>query len=236
MQDTNPNGIRKVVIVGGGNVGLHLARKILREFSGIDVKLIERDQERASEAAREFGDSAIVLNGDALDRELLAEAQAGSADTIVAVTNDDEANIFVSVLAKQAGCKRAITLVNKSNYESLIPTLGIDAVVSPSAVTISTVLRHVRHGTIFALYTLREDFGEVVEAEISDGSRLLRRPLGQLGLPAGMKIGAVVRNGGAIMPDDATQLEVGDHVVALVTYSHLRFAEALLGTRRRPFG
>jgi len=227
---------RKVVIVGGGNVGLHLARKILREFSGIDVKLIERDQERAGAAAREFGDGAIVLNGDALDRELLAEAQTGSADTIVAVTNDDEANIFVSVLAKQAGCKRTITLVNKSNYESLIPTLGIDAVVSPSAVTISTVLRHVRHGTIFALYTLREDFGEVVEAEISEGSRLLRRPLGQLGLPAGMKIGAVVRDGGAIMPDETTQLEVGDHVVALVTYSHLRFAEALLGTRRRPFG
>lgn len=227
---------RKVVIVGGGNVGLHLARKILRESSGIDVKLIERDQQRAGEAAREFGDAAIVLNGDALDRELLAEAQAGSADTIVAVTNDDEANIFVSVLAKQAGCKRAITLVNKSNYESLIPTLGIDAVVSPSAVTISTVLRHVRHGTIFALYTLREDFGEVVEAEIGEGSRLLRRPLDQLGLPAGMKIGAVVRDGVAIMPDETTKLEVGDHVVALVTYSYLRFAEALLGTRRRPFG
>lgn len=227
---------RKVVIVGGGNVGLHLARKILRDFSGIDVKLIERDQERAGEAAREFGDAAIILNGDALDRELLSEAQAGSADAIVAVTNDDEANIFVSVLAKQAGCKRAITLVNKSNYESLIPTLGIDAVVSPSAVTISTVLRHVRHGTIFALYTLREDFGEVIEAEIGVGSRLLRRPLDQLGLPAGMKIGAVVRRGVAIMPDETTKLEVGDHVIALVTYSYLRFAEALLGTRRRPFG
>lgn len=227
---------RRVVIVGGGNVGLHLARKILREFSWIDVKLIERNRERAAEAAREFGDSAIVLHGDALDRELLAEAQTGTADTIVAVTNDDEANIFVSVLAKQAGCKRAITLVNKPSYESLIPTLGIDAVVSPSAVTISTVLRHVRHGTIFALYTLREGFGEVVEAEIDAGSRLLRRPLGQLGLPAGLKIGAVVRDGDAFLPDEATRFEVGDHVVALVTYSHLRLAEALLGARRKLFG
>lgn len=227
---------RKVVIVGGGNVGLHLARKILREFSAIDIKLIEKDRDRAAAAASEFGDAAIVLQGDALDRELLAEAQTGSADTIVAVTNDDETNMFVSVLAKQAGCKRAITLVNKPNYESLIPTLGIDAVVSPSAVTISTVLRHVRHGTIFALYTLREDFGEVVEAEISAESRLLRRPIGQLGLPAGMKIGAVVRGGTAILPDEETMLEVGDHVIALVTYSYLRLAEALLGTRRRPFG
>ncbi len=227
---------RKVVIVGGGNVGLHLARKILREFSSVDVKLIERDRERAAEAAREFGDAAIVLNGDALDGDLLAEAQTGSADAIVAVTNDDEANIFVSVLAKQAGCRRAITLVNKSNYESLIPTLGIDAVVSPSAVTISTVLRHVRHGTIFGLYTLREDFGEVVEAEIDAGSRLLRRPLGELGLPSGMKIGAVIRDGAVIMAEASTRLEAGDHVVALVAYSYLRLAEALLGARRRPFG
>lgn len=227
---------RKLIIVGGGNVGLHLARKILRESPSVDVKLIEKDRERAAEAASEFGDAAIVLAGDALDRDILAEAQAGSADTIVAVTNDDEANIFVSVLAKQAGCRRAITLVNKPNYESLIPTLGIDAVVSPSAVTISTVLRHVRHGTIFGLYTLREDFGEVVEAEIGAGSRLLRRPLGELGLPAGMRIGAVVRDGTAIIPDALTKLEPGDHVVALVTYGYLRLAEALLGARRRPFG
>lgn len=227
---------KRVVIVGGGNVGLHLARKILKGPRKIDVKLIERDRQRALEAAEELGSGAIVLQGDALDRHLLAEAQAGLADTIVAVTNDDETNIFVSVLAKQLGCKRAITLVNKRSYESLIPTLGIDAVVSPSAVTISTVLRHVRHGTIFALYTLREDFGEVVEAEINEDSRLLRRPLGQLGLPLGMKIGAVVRGGMAIMPDEQTRLEIGDHVIALVTYSHLRLAEALLGARRSPMG
>jgi len=228
--------VRKVVIVGGGNVGLHLVRKIRHDTSGIDIKLIERNKERAEEAARELVNDVIVLQGDALDSGLLAEAQAGSADTIVAVTNDDETNIFVSVLAKQAGCKRAITLVNKRNYESLIPKLGIDAVVSPSAVTISTVLRHVRHGTIFALYTLREDFGEVLEAEISEGSRLLRRPMGQLGLPPGMKFGAVVRDGVAMMPTDEMKLQAGDHVVMLVTYSHLRLAEALLGARRGPFG
>lgn len=226
---------KRVVIVGAGNVGLHLAKRVRRESPSVDIKLIERNKERAEEVARELGGASIVIQGDALDRELLEEAQAGSAETIVAVTNDDETNIFVSVLAKQAGCQRAITLVNKRTYESLIPTLGIDAVVSPSAVTISTVLRHVRHGSILALYTLREDFGEVVEAEITEDSRLLRRPLGHLGLPVGMKIGAVVRQGDVLIPDDATLLEVGDHVVALVTYSHLRLAEALLGASRRPF-
>lgn len=226
---------KRVVIVGGGNVGLHLADRLLRRSASVEVRLIERDRARAEEVARMLGSGCVVLKGDALDRELLQEAQIGTAETIVAVTNDDETNIFASVLAKQAGCQRAITLVNKRSYESLIPTLGIDAVVSPSAVTISTVLRHVRHGAISALYTLREDFGEVVEAQIAAESRLTRRPLGQLGLPGGMKIGAVIRNGEALVVNDDTRIEAGDLVVALVTYSHLRLAEALLGARK-PFG
>ena len=173
-----------------------------------------------------------MLHGDALDKTLLEEAQAGQAETIVSVTNDDETNIFTSVLAKQAGCKRAITLVNKSSYENLIPTLGIDAVVSPSAVTISTVLRHIRRGPIVALYTLREDFGEVIEAEITESSRLLLRPLNQLGLPQGMKIGAVMRDGEVFVPTGETRFEEGDHIVALVTYSYLHLAEALLECRK----
>lgn len=223
---------RRLIIVGGGNVGLHLARKVHEEAPGVEIKIIEQDRTRAEHVSQQFSGAIVVLHGDALDRALLGEARAGSAETIVAVTNDDETNIFASVLAKQAGCKRAITLVNKRSYEALIPILGIDSVVSPSAVTISTVLRHVRHGAISALYTLREDFGEVVEAEIMEGSRLLRGPIDALGLPPGMKIAAVVRDGKAMIPRGDTELEVGDHVVALVTYSYLRLAEALLGTTR----
>lgn len=227
---------RRIVIVGAGNIGMHLARKIQREAPSVDIKLVERDRARAEYVARELGGASIVLQGDALDRDLLGEAQIGAADTIIAVTNDDETNIFASVLAKEAGCRRTITLVNKSSYERLLPKLGIDAVVSPSAVTISTVLRHVRHGSISALYTLREDFGEVVEAVLTDESRLLRRPIGELGLPVGMKIGAVVREGVVIMPREDMLLQAGDHVVALVTYSYLRLAEALLGAPVGRFG
>ena len=220
---------RSVVIVGGGNVGIHLADNLRKTSRGMTIRIIEQDRARAEVIARELGDGVIVLQGDALDRDLLSEARIGAAETIVAVTNDDETNIFVSVLAKQAGCKRAITLVNKRSYEALIPTLGIDAVVSPSAVTISTVLRHVRRGTISALHTLREDFGEVIEAEVTDQSRLLSGPLGHVGLPPGMRIGAVVRDGEAFIPDDETRLQQGDQIIALVTYSYLKYAEALLG-------
>lgn len=224
---------RRLVLIGAGNVGLHLVRKIKRTSPGVDIKIIEFDKDRAEFVSQELGGNAIVLHGDALDRQMLDEAQAGVAETIVAVTNDDETNIFVSVLAKQAGCKRAITLVNKRSYEGLIPTLGIDAVVNPSTVTISTVLRHVRRGAISALYALREDFGEIIEAEVDDGSRLLHRPLDELGLPSGMKIGAVVRGEKVIFPARDFRFEAGDHVIALVTYSYLKFAEALFGSGAR---
>jgi len=226
---------RRVVIIGAGNVGLHLAQKLRSDAPDVDVKIIEFDRERAEYVAQELGSGAIVLHGDALDRKLLEEAQTRLAETIVAVTNDDETNIFTSVLAKQSGCRRAITLVNKRTYETLIPTLGIDAVVSPSAVTISTVLRHVRRGAISALYTLREDFGEIIEAEIDESSRLLRKPLGKLNLPDGVKIGAVVRNNDVFFPDADFEFEQQDHVIALVTYNSLKAGEALFGrVSRRP--
>lgn len=223
---------KNLIIVGGGNIGLNLVQRLRQQSSRINIKIIERDLERAKRIADELGDGVIVLHGDALDQALLEEAQASFAETIVAVTNDDETNIFSSVLAKQVGCKRAITLINKRNYEALTPALGIDAVVSPSAATISTVLRHVRRGSIAALHTLREDFGEVVEAEITAESRLYRRPLDQLGLPPGMKIGAIVREGEVLIPEHNTQLRIGDHIIALVSYSYLRLIEALLGKRR----
>ena len=221
---------KKLIIVGAGNVGLNLAKTVRRRSPLVDIKLIERDEARAEHVAAELGGAVVVLHGDGLDRSLLDEAQAASTDTLVAVTNDDETNIFASVLAKQAGCKRAITLVNKRSYETVLPALGLNTVVSPSAVTISTVLRHVRHSSVTALYTLREDFGEVIEAEIPEGSRLLRRPLGQLGLPVGMKIGAVIREKEVVFPQPDMQLQPGDTVIALVTYSYLKLAEALLGS------
>ena len=223
----------EVVIAGSGNVGLHLVHKIQTLLPKTRINIIEHDRARAEYVAGLLGNDVAVLHGDALDRGLLEEAQVGHKETLVAVTNDDETNIFCSVLAKQIGCKRAITLVNKRSYEALIPSLGINAVVSPSAVTVSTVLRHVRRGTILALHSLREDFGEVVEAKVTEDSGLLQRPFGRLELPSGMRIGAVIRDGKMIVPHAGTQIESGDHVIAAVTYSDLRAAEAILGTGRR---
>ncbi len=224
---------RRIVIVGGGNVGIHLARKLRDEAKGISLKIIERSGDRAELIARELQHDAIVLQGDALDGTILDEANVASSQTLVAVTNDDETNLFASVLAKQAGCPRAITLVNKRSYEPLMPKLGIDSVISPSEVTISSVLRHVRRSNISALYTLRHDFGEVVEAEIGRGSPLLRAPLSQLALPEGMIVGAVVRNGNVIIPNGDTRFQESDHIVSLVTYADLKRVEVLVAGENR---
>ncbi len=219
---------QRIVIVGGGNVGVTLARELARSAPALEIKLIEHDRERAELVSGELGDGALVLHGDALDKDVLREASVDAADTIVAVTNDDETNIFASVLAKREGCGRAITLVNKSSYEPILPALGIDAVVSPNAVTISTILRHVRPRSVSALYTLREDFGEVIEATAQQGSRLVRGNLRQIGLPEGMLIGAIVRDGEVVIPRGTSRIEPGDRVVALVTWAALHDAEALM--------
>jgi trk system potassium uptake protein TrkA len=219
---------RRVVLVGGGNVGLHLARLLAREAPQVSLKLIEHGRERAEQVARELGSAVVVLHGDALDSQVLEEANVRAAETIVAVTNDDETNIFASVLAKHAGCHRAITLVNKASYEPLLPALGIDVAVSPSAITISTILRHVRRGAIAAVHTLREDFGEVVEAAALPGSRLVSGPLRAIGMPSGMLIGALVREGEVIIPESETVVKPGDRVIAVVSYNALQSAEALL--------
>jgi len=219
---------RRVIIVGGGNVGLNLAKRLAQSAPGTSLRVIESSRDRAELISQELGERAIVLHGDALERETLVEANVGSAETIIAVTNDDETNIFASVLAKREGCIRAITLVNKSSYESLLPTLGIDAVVAPNTITISSILRHVRHRSVSALYALREGFGEVIEATAQPDSRLVRGSIREVGVPEGMLIGAIVRNDQVIIPTSSTGIEPGDRLIAVVTYRALRKAEALL--------
>jgi trk system potassium uptake protein TrkA len=222
----------RIVIVGGGNVGLTLARELARSAPSVSLTIIEQARSRAEFVSHELGSAAVVLHGDALDKEVLQEANASTADTIVAVTNDDETNIFSSALAKREGCGRAVTLVNKSSYEPILPALGIDAVVSPNAITISTILRHMRPRSVSALYNLREDFGEVIETVAAEGSRLVAGTLRDIGLPEGMLVGAVVRGEEVMIPRGSFRIEPGDRVIALVTYDSLHEAEKLLGGPR----
>ena len=225
---------RRLLICGGGNVALLLAQEIEAGESGITVKIIEGDAERAATVASLLS-GTVVLHGDVLDPEILEEAGVSSTDTVVTVTHDDETNILASLLAKRHGARRAITLLNKGTYEPLIAVLGIDVVVSPRNITASTILQHVRRGRIHAVHTLRDGFGELIEAEALETSSLVGQPLRDIDLPSGVMIGAIVRRGQVISPRGNTVVEHKDRVVLFATSDAVRKVEKLFSVRLEYF-
>lgn len=221
---------RSVIIAGGGNIGLTLAEEIEREHHGVNAKVIEFNRARARSVAQSL-QRTMVLNGDVLDPEILEEANISQTETFVAVSNDDEVNILSSLLAKRSGCKRTVALINASTYAPLITQLGIDAVVNPRAITVSTILQHVRRGRIRSVYSLREDFGEVIEAEALETSVLVGHPLKDARLPNGVIVGAIVRGEEVIVPRADTVVQARDRVVVFATYEAVKKVEKLFAVR-----
>ena len=221
---------RRVIIVGGGNIGLFLASEIEERQPTVKLKLIENSKRRAELVAERLN-RAVVLHGDALDAEILAEANVGATETFVALTNDDEVNILASLLAKREGCQKAITLINNQNYGPLISSLGIDVVVNPRATTVSTILQHVRRGRIRALHSLRDGAAEVVEAEALETSSLVGRPLRDCDLPDGMIVGAVVRGSAVMIPRGDTVIQTHDRVIMFVLREQVKKLEKMFAVR-----
>lgn len=221
---------RRLLIFGGGNIGLFLAKQVEADFPWVHTKMIEATADRAEIIAADLK-KTVVLYGDVLEPEILEEANVGATDTAVAVTNDDETNILSSLLAKRYGCKRTIALINKPSYEPLITTLGIDVVVSPRNITVSTILQHVRRGRIHAVHTLREGFGELIEAEAMETSGLVGQKLRDANIPAGAMVGAIVRDGQVISPRGDTVIQAHDRVVLFATTEAVRKVEKLFSVR-----
>ena len=225
---------RRLLIFGGGNIGLFLAREIERNHPWVNAKVIEFDPERAELAASELN-RTVVLHGDVLDSDILEEANVAATETVVAVTNDDETNILASLLAKRYGCQRAVTLVNKGTYEPLVTNLGIDVVVSPRNITVSTILQHVRRGRIHSVHTLREGFGELIEAEAMETSPLVGSPIKDAKLPSGVMLGAIVRQGEMVVPHGDTVVQANDRVVLFAAKESIRKVEKLFSVRLEYF-
>jgi trk system potassium uptake protein len=221
---------RRLLIFGGGNIGLSLAQEIERENDWVKTKIIESSKDRAEFIASTL-DKTLVLKGDVLDQEILEEALVSETETVVALTNDDETNILASLLAKRYGCQRAITLINKGTYEPLISSLGIDVVVSPRNITVSTILQHVRRGRIHSVHTLREGFGELIEAEALETSDLVGKPLREVNLPSGVLLGAIVRDGEMICPGGSTVVQANDRVVLFAAAEVIRKVEKMFSVQ-----
>ncbi len=227
QQDGEAQRTQRVVIVGGGNIGVFTAVNLEKERAGIRVKLIEQNKEKA-EAAAQHLERTVVLVGSGLDQGILREAGVPDADTVVAVTNDDEVNILTALTAKKLGAQRTITLINNPDYRGLLQSLDIAAYLDPRATTVSTILQHVRRGRIKRVFSIGHGAGEVIEAEALDTSPLSHKPLKAAKLPTGIIIGAVLRKEEQfIMPSGDFEVQPGDRVIVFALRDMVRKVEQL---------
>ena len=218
---------KTVMIAGGGNIGERLAEALETRYR---VKIIENNRARADHLAQHL-DRAIVLYGSASDRELLVDENIEEVDIFCAVTNDDEANIMSSLLAKRLGARRVMALINNPAYVDLVQGGEIEIAISPSLATIGTLLAHVRRGDIVNVYSLRRGAAEAIEI-IAHGdvrsSKVVGRAISEIKLPPGTTIGAVVRNEEVLIAHDSTVIESDDHVILFVIdKKHIRDVERL---------
>ena len=212
--------VKRVMIAGGGNIGLRLAFALENDYS---VRVIEFNKRRCEVLGARLR-SALVLNGDATDEALLEDESIAEMDLFAAVTNDDENNIMSSLLAKRMGARRVVALINRRSYVDLLQAGQIDIAISPAQATIGTLLAHVRRGDVVAVHSLRRGAAEAIEAVVHgdrNSSRIAGRRVDEIKLPAGATIGAVVRGEQVLMAHHDTRNEAEDHVIVFVSSKRL---------------
>ena len=223
----------KILIIGGGNIGFNLAKNIEQSFESARVKIIEKDKARAEFIANELNNS-IIINGNGLDEDVLAEANIDEVETVLALTNDDEVNLMVCVLVEKfSKDKRTMALINKPNYSLLQSSLKIDDLIDPRMNTVSSILKHVHKGTIQTVYTLLNGEYEIIEAEIIETSELINKELKSANLPDTIRIGAILREKEIIIPRSNFIFKEKDTVVFLAQRDQLSTVESMF--RISPF-
>lgn len=216
---------RRVILIGGGHIGLFVA-KGLEKLGSMKIRVIERDRAKA-EIAAEALERTIVLEGDGLDRSILREAGVSEAETVVSVTENDQVNILASVVAKREGARRTMALINDQDYGPISEAVGVDRFVDPRAITVSTILQHVRRGRIKGVYSLSDGDAELVDAIALETSSLVNKPLRDAQLPEGVMIGAVVRDGAVQMPTGETIIRAGDRIVLMSMRENVKDVEQM---------
>ena len=217
---------RRIIIAGGGNIGLFVARAIEQRDQNVRVKMIESKRERA-ETIAEALERTVVLHGNALSEDLLREADVSGSETLVAVTNDDQANILTSVLAKQLGCQRSLCLVNSVGYSNMVRSFNVDTQVNPRTITVSRILQYVRRGRIRAVHEIHNSAGEIMEAEALETTPVIGQTLSALELANGIRFGAIIRQGKLIRPTGGSELQPRDRVVLFSLAKNIKDVEQL---------
>ena len=221
----------KILIIGGGNIGFNLAKNLEESFDSARVKIIEKNKDRAELIASELNNS-IVINGDALDEEVLLEANIDEVETVLALTNDDEDNLMISVLVEkfakdnsELSDKRTMALINKPNYSLLQSSLKIDDFIDPRMNTVSSILKHIHKGSIENAYSILNGEYEIIEAEIIETSELINKELKNSNLPDEIRVGAILRGDDVIIPRSNFVFKKEDIVVLLAKKDFLHVVE-----------
>jgi trk system potassium uptake protein len=217
----------RIVIIGGGNVGLGVARALEARTDRVRVKMIEKNRANAERAADAL-ERTIVLHGDGLDAAILEEANVGTADAVLVVTDDDKTNLLAAVRAKAMGCPMAISLTNDPTLIPLMGPLDIDAYINPRATTVSSILRHIRHGRVRGVYSIGDAEAEVIEAQVLGTSPIAGQRIRDIAFPEGVLVGGVMKAGKVAKPTGMLRLEEGDVVAIFAMSADVPEVERLL--------
>lgn len=221
---------RRVLIMGGGSIGLTLALEIEKSLKSFSAKIIEKNPTRAEYVARQLK-TTEVLCGDVLDVNLLQEANVRDAETIISVTDDDKVNILASLLAKKEGGMRAMTLLNNMDYSSLVLSMGVDAIISPHSITVSSILRYVRQGQVRSVHSVRNGDVEVIEAEAQDSSNVIGLSLADISLKGQVMVAGLKRDSQTFILPPKTTIRVGDRLILVVGKDSISKIERLFAPR-----
>ena len=221
--------IKKIIIIGGGNIGFNLAKDLEAFHSDISVNIIENNEERAKFIADQLSNT-LVLKGDGLDQNILDEANINDTDLMLALTNDDETNIIISAVARKNNCESLI-LVNNSEYNKLKDVLGISKVIDPRKITVSKILKHIHKGSIETVYSIGNNQAEIIHAQALKSSKLVNKEIKDAGLPEGIKLGLVKKEGKIMIPDKSTKIDERDEVLFICMTEDLKIAEDLFKVR-----
>ena len=216
----------RIVLAGGGNIGVYLAGQIEKRLPQARVKIIENSRSAAEKLAEQLN-RTIVLHGNALDETVLLEAGVETANLMVSITNNDQVNILSSVMANRLGCARNLALLNNVGYHDFTKTLGIDDFINPRSITISRVLQYVRRGRIRGVYSIQNGLAEIVEGEALEASPLVGKPLRELHLPDGIRIGMIAHEGEIYRPNGESIIRPNDRIVIFALSNRLHEVEQM---------
>jgi len=217
--------LKRVLIVGGGRIGLRLAR--LLEERSISTRIIERDPERCTVLAESLS-RAVVLCGDGSDQDLLSEENIHNMDAVVTLTNDEETNVLVSLLGRRMGARKAITKISRFNYFPLMASIGVEQIVSSRLSAINTILQHIRRGKVLSAMSLKGEQAEVLEAEALETSAIVGKPLKQINFPKGAILAAIIRGEQVIIPSGDSVVEPHDRVIIFAKQEAISKIEKIL--------